>query len=133
MPLYFNILTVKSTTTILINKSNNKIPAKSVGGKKNLKDAETHSMIKRAYRIPIRLRDAEHTPQAAGKALGLPKCLKSPGRGRTRAVKGPNIQIIPWKQSQNKTTTDLSSFAQALSFMPLPENKRQFQDGSSHI
>lgn len=34
MPLYFNILTVKSTTTILINKSNNKIPAKSVGGKK---------------------------------------------------------------------------------------------------
>lgn len=95
MPLYFNTLTAKSTTTVLINKSNNKIPAKSVGGKKNLKDAETHSMIRRAYRILIRLRDTEHTLQAAGKALGLSKCLESPGRGRARAVKGPNIQIIP--------------------------------------
>lgn len=132
MPLYFNTLTEKSTTTILINKSNNKIPAKSVGEKKKC-FTETQSMINRAYGIPIRLRDTEHTLQAPGKPLGLPKCLKSAGCCRARAVNGPNIQIIAWKRSQNKTTTDLSNFAQALSFTPLPENKRQFQNGNSHI
>lgn len=70
---------------------------------------ETHSMIKRAYGIPISLRDTEHTLQAAGKTAGLPKCLKSPDFYRARAIKGTNIQIIPRKQSQNKTTTDLNN------------------------
>lgn len=36
MHLYFSTLTAKSTTTILINKSNNKIPAKNVGEKKKV-------------------------------------------------------------------------------------------------